>query len=136
MDKLTPERRSRNMQRIRSKDTEPELLLRSLLHGLGYRFRLHRPDLPGKPDIVFPGRHKAVFMHGCFWHQHSECSEGRIPASRREYWEPKLARTKARDAAALRALRKAGWRVRVVWQCELERNAARQLRRLVRFLEY
>jgi DNA mismatch endonuclease, patch repair protein len=81
MDKLTPERRSENMRRIKSKDMKPELLIRKLAHGLGYRFRLHRRDLPGKPDLVFPGRKKVILVHGCFWHQHTECREGRMPGS-------------------------------------------------------
>ena len=98
MDKLSAERRSANMRQIRSKDTTPELALRRMLHRLGYRFRLHRKDLPGKPDLVFPSRRKVIFVHGCFWHQHPACREGRVPRSRLEYWEPK---TRPEPASAM-----------------------------------
>lgn len=118
MDKISPERRSENMRRIRSTGTKPELLVRSLLHKLGYRFRLHRADLPGKPDIVFPSRHKAIFVHGCFWHQHRGCIDGRIPKSNSEYWREKLVRNKARDAASRRRLSRMGWPTLVVWECD------------------
>jgi len=120
MDKLDPKRRSENMRRIRSKNTKPEVLLRSLLHKAGYRFRLHRKDLPGKPDIVFVGRRKVIFVHGCFWHQHSACREGRLPGTRQEYWKPKLEKNIARDAASIAALRELGWSVAVIWECELQ----------------
>jgi DNA mismatch endonuclease (patch repair protein) len=93
MDKLDAQRRSENMRRIRSKNTKPEVVLRSLLHRAGYRFRLHRRDLPGKPDIVFPGRRKVIFVHGYFWHQHPGCREGRLPGMRQDYWRPKMDRT-------------------------------------------
>jgi DNA mismatch endonuclease (patch repair protein) len=119
VDKLSAERRSANMARIRSKDTHPELVLRSLIHGLGYRFRLHRKDLPGTPDIVFPGRRKIIFAHGCFWHQHTGCREGRIPGSRLDYWEPKLKRNQIRDTTNQARLKEQGWDVLVVWECEL-----------------
>jgi DNA mismatch endonuclease (patch repair protein) len=133
MDKLTAERRSANMRQIRSKNTTPELTLRSLLHRLGYRFRLHRKDLPGKPDVVFPSRQKVIFVHGCFWHQHPGCREGRVPGSRRDYWEPKLNRNQSRDAASQAALEELGWRFLVVWECELKDTDA-ALRRVKRFL--
>ena len=133
MDKLSAERRSENMRRIRSQDTNPELALRSLIHRLGYRFRLHRKDLPGRPDIVFPGRRKVIFAHGCFWHQHSGCREGRIPSSRLEYWGPKLSRNKIRDAANQARLEEEGWQVLVVWECELKGGAA-LTKKLKRFL--
>lgn len=120
MDKLSVERRSANMRQIKSKDTSPELLLRRMLHRLGYRFRIHRKDLPGKPDIVFPSRRKVIFVHGCFWHQHPGCREGRVPGSRREYWEPKLARNQQRDSAAQTALKEQGWDYLLVWECELK----------------
>ncbi|MFW8594730.1 very short patch repair endonuclease [Cribrihabitans neustonicus] len=116
-DKLTPERRSANMAQIRAKDTKPEMLVRRIVHGLGYRYRLHRKDLPGKPDLVFGPRRKVIFVHGCFWHQHS-CRAGRIPASRRDYWEPKLQRNVERDATHLAALTGSGWQVLTVWECE------------------
>ena len=133
MDKLSAERRSANMRQIRSENTAPELLLRKILHRLGYRFRLHRKDLPGKPDLVFPSRLKVIFVHGCFWHQHSGCKEGRVPQSRREYWEPKLSRNQKRDAASQMCLEELGWRFLVVWECELKDTAA-ALRTVKRFL--
>jgi DNA mismatch endonuclease (patch repair protein) len=133
MDKLSAERRSANMRRIRSKNTAPELLLRRMLHRLGYRFRLHRKDLPGKPDLVFPSRRKVIFVHGCFWHQHSGCREGRVPGTRLDYWEPKLTRNQQRDAAAQLAMREQGWRFLVVWECELKDTTA-ALRTVKRFL--
>jgi DNA mismatch endonuclease (patch repair protein) len=133
MDKLTPERRSANMARIRSKDTSPEIILRKLVHGLGYRFRLHRKDLPGKPDLVFPSRKKVIFVHGCFWHQHPGCREGRVPGSRLEYWGPKLLRNQQRDTGAQAALKAHGWGYLVVWECELK-NAKGALKRVRKFL--
>jgi len=123
-DKLSAERRSANMRRIRSKDTNPELALRSLIHRLGYRFRLHRKDLPGKPDMVFPSRRKVIFVHGCFWHQHPGCREGRVPGSRLEYWGPKLRRNQERDRASQAALTGQGWHCLTVWECELKDAAA------------
>ena len=118
------------MARIRSKDTSPELVLRKLIHGLGYRFRLHRKDLPGKPDLVFPARGKVIFVHGCFWHQHPGCREGRVPGSRIEYWGPKLAKNQARDAKNLSQLEEMGWDVLTVWECSLRES--RQLTRTLR----
>jgi DNA mismatch endonuclease (patch repair protein) len=119
MDKLTPERRSRNMGRIGSKDTKPEMLVRRLVHALGYRYRLHVKDLPGKPDLVFRSRKKVIFVHGCFWHQHKGCREGRMPASRESYWAPKLARNVERVREHIRALKHLGWRTLVLWECQL-----------------
>jgi DNA mismatch endonuclease, patch repair protein len=133
MDKLSAERRSNNMRRIRSVDTKPELDVRSLIHQLGYRFRLHRKDLPGKPDIVFPGRKKVIFVHGCFWHQHRGCSEGRVPSSRTGYWGPKLKRNRARDAENQARLKEQGWDVLVVWECGLKdrKSLSKALRRFL-----
>ena len=116
-DKLTSERRSTNMARIRSKNTKPEMIVRRMVHGMGFRYRLHRKDLPGKPDLVFGPSRKVIFVHGCFWHQHS-CQEGRIPASRRDYWVPKLKRNIERDKEAIGKLREDDWDVMVVWECE------------------
>lgn len=110
--------RSENMRRIRSKDTAPEMAVRSLAHRLGYRYRLHRKDIPGKPDLVFPSRRKVIFIHGCFWHQHPGCREGRPPKSNTAYWLPKLERNMERDKDALARLAAAGWDVLVIWECE------------------
>jgi DNA mismatch endonuclease (patch repair protein) len=132
VDTRTPEQRRRIMQSVAQKHTGPELAVRRLAHGLGFRFALHK-DLPGRPDIVFPGRKKVVFVHGCFWHGHS-CSKGKLPKTRPEYWEPKIARNKARDAAVLRELKASGWKVLVVWQCDI-RDPAKLSRRLHKFLE-
>ena len=116
-DRVSPERRSRIMSRVRTKDTEPEMVVRKLLHRLGYRYRLHRRDLAGCPDIVFSSRRKVIFVHGCFWHAH-HCRYGRAPRSRREYWLPKLRRNKERDAENIARLRSLGWDVLTVWQCQ------------------
>ena len=107
------------MQSVKGKDTAPEMAVRSLLHRLGYRFRLHRRDLPGTPDIVLPGRRAAIFVHGCFWHGHG-CSIGRLPKSKLDYWQPKIEANRARDVRKRVELEAAGWRVAEVWQCELK----------------
>jgi DNA mismatch endonuclease (patch repair protein) len=117
-DVVTADRRSYIMSMVRQKDTKPELALRHALYRLGYRFRLHRRDLPGSPDIVFPSRKKVVFVHGCFWHGHG-CKWGQLPKSRPEYWKPKIETNRERDKRALTELREAGWEPLVVWQCEL-----------------
>jgi DNA mismatch endonuclease (patch repair protein) len=119
-DKISRERRSANMSAIRSKGTKPELLVRRLLHSMGYRFRLHRKDLPGKPDIVFGPRRAIIDVRGCFWHQHPDanCKDARPPSSNEGYWTDKLARNVQRDEMNLAALQAAGWRVLVVWECE------------------
>jgi DNA mismatch endonuclease (patch repair protein) len=116
-------RRSELMSRIRSGDTKPELAVRKLLHALGLRFRLHRRDLPGKPDIVLPRFRTVIFVHGCFWHQHPGCKLASDPKSRREYWIPKLAGNVRRDTLAQAALRASGWRVEVIWECESRKPA-------------
>jgi DNA mismatch endonuclease (patch repair protein) len=135
MRALDPIRRSENMRRIRSKDTKPEKALRSLLHRAGYRFRIHRNNLPGSPDIVFPARRKVIFVHGCFWHQHSQCGAGIVPGSRREYWVPKLERNQDRDHRAKLDLARLGWKSLTVWECEIEKNPAAALRRSTVFLD-
>jgi len=117
-DRLSPEERSAHMRRIRGRDTRPEMRVRQLLHRMGYRFRLHRRDLPGSPDIVLPRLRAAIFVHGCFWHQHAGCRLARLPKSRPEYWLPKLERNAERDGHAIAALVKAGWRAIVIWECE------------------
>ena len=124
VDVLTPEQRRFNMSRIRGKDTKPEMLLRRGLHALGFRFRLHRKDLPGRPDLVFPSRRAVIFMHGCFWHGHA-CPMCPIPATRREFWTAKITGNRVRDAAATDRLRVLGWRVFVVWECALRGPARR-----------
>ncbi|KAB2958565.1 MAG: DNA mismatch endonuclease Vsr [Candidatus Methylomirabilis oxygeniifera] len=124
MDTLSPEQRSERMSRVRSKDTKPELVVRRLVHGAGYRYRLHRRELPGCPDLVFPARRKVIFVHGCFWHRHARCPNCRLPKSRLDFWEPKLKANRDRDRRNERLLRKGGWSVLVVWECEVrERDA-------------
>lgn len=127
-DRLTPAERSAHMARIRGKHTLPEVRVRQLLHGLGYRFRLHRRDLPGSPDIVLPRLRAVVNVHGCFWHQHPGCRLARLPKTRPEYWLPKLARNAARDEQALRDLAALGWRPLVVWECETKTQEALRTR--------
>lgn len=117
------------MSRIRGADTKPEIAVRSLLHRMGYRFRLHRRELPGTPDIVLPGRISAIFVDGCFWHGHS-CKRSRMPKSREDYWREKIEGNRRRDARKRRELRALGWKVVVVWECEIKRpeRLARKLR--------
>ena len=136
-DKLTPERRSENMRRIRGKDTKPEMAVRSLVHAMGYRYRLHKKGLPGKPDLVFGPRRKIVFVHGCFWHGHKDpnCAAGRRqPQSNQDYWLPKLARNRARDIDTEGELARLGWSVLIVWECDL-RDRAKLTDGLRRFLD-
>ena len=121
------------MRAVKSSDTAPELAVRSMIHRLGFRFRLHRKDLPGKPDLVFPGPRKVIFVHGCFWHGH-DCARGaRMPKANAEYWRGKIGRNVARDAKHLAALKDAGWRTAVVWECELKDQGKLQ-KRLETFL--
>ncbi|MFY9642109.1 MAG: DNA mismatch endonuclease Vsr [Rhodomicrobium sp.] len=135
-DKLNAIERSRNMASIRSKDMKPELAVRKLAHALGFRFRLHRKDLPGKPDLVFPKYQAVIFVHGCFWHQHAEprCLDGRPPKSNLAYWGPKLARNAERDASSRQMLEAQGWRVLVVWECETK-DAQALAAKIVGFLK-
>lgn len=134
MDTLTTAERSEIMGRVRSKNTRPEIAVRRLLHGMGYRFRLHRSDLPGRPDIVFPRKRVAVFVHGCFWHRHVGCPSTRTPKSRVAFWTGKFNDNMRRDRAARRALRRDGWRVLVVWECQVA-NVERLVNRIRRFME-
>ena len=127
-------RRSKVMSRIRSKNTRPELIIRSGLHALGLRFRLHKTGLPGKPDLVLPKYHAAVFVHGCFWHLHPGCNEGRIPKTARNYWGPKLQNNKKRDSRNIQRLRRSGWRVMRVWECKIERDPEKVLRQILTWL--
>lgn len=117
-DHLTSAERSAHMRRIRKIDTKPELAVRRAAHAAGLRYRLHRHDLPGSPDLVFPGRRVALFVHGCFWHQHVGCKLSRQPKSRLEYWLPKLRRNRERDARIANLLTDLGWKVVTVWECE------------------
>ena len=133
-DTVTPEIRSQIMARVKSKGMKPEMRVRRLLHGLGYRYRLHSKDLPGKPDLVFPSRRKVVFVNGCFWHRHMDCEKVRIPNTNREYWVAKLDRNSQRDQRNTSLLTEQGWRVNVVWECQLSDISA-TTRRLVAFLE-
>ena len=122
------------MRAVLDKDTKPEMKVRRLTHAMGFRYRLHVKDLPGKPDIVFPGRKKVIFVHGCFWHQHS-CPRGdRIPKTRRDYWEKKLGNNKRRDRRHRDALRRQGWKSLVVWECQLK-DLDKLARRIKKFLE-
>lgn len=123
-DVLTPEQRRRCMAAIRSKDTKPELIVRSIAHGLGYRFRLQRRDLPGRPDLVFTGRRKVVFVHGCFWHQHPGCRFATRPTTRAAFWAAKLDGNRERDARVQQQLEQLGWAVLVVWECETRKPEA------------
>jgi DNA mismatch endonuclease (patch repair protein) len=125
-DQFTPQQRSLIMSRIRGKDTKPELVIRSLLHRMGFRFRLHRSDLPGTPDIVLPKFKKVIFVHGCFWHMHN-CKRGRsFPRTNERFWTLKRQRNVARDRKNILKLRKLGWRAQVIWQCQLRNLAASQ----------
>jgi DNA mismatch endonuclease, patch repair protein len=124
--------RSANMRAIRSKDMRPELAVRSLVHKLGYRYRLHAKILPGKPDLVFASRHKVIFVHGCFWHSHG-CSVSHTPKSHAGYWGPKLERNTFRDRRNLEMLRAAGWKSLVIWECETK-NEEGVRKRVVKFL--
>src|ERR1043166_4715922 len=117
MDVFDAEQRSAVMRAVKSKGTKPEIKVRRLLHKAGYRYRLHRKDLPGNPDLVFPSRRAVIFVHGCFWHRHKGC--GRMPKSKLSYWLPKLEANKTRDQKNQRALRRSGWRVLVIWECQL-----------------
>ena len=111
------------MSKIRSKDTRPERVLRSALHRLGFRFRIHRKDLPGKPDIVLPKYLTVIFIHGCYWHYHKDCREGRIPSTNSAFWKDKLEKNVAKDERHRAALAALGWRVLVVWECEMNTRA-------------
>jgi len=117
MDRVSPETRSRMMAAVRSKDTRPEMLVRRTAHAMGLRFRLHRKDLPGRPDLVFPKHRLALFVHGCFWHRHEGCRRCTMPATNVAFWAAKFARNIERDRIVLAGLAKAGWRTAVVWEC-------------------
>ena len=130
MDSVSPEKRSWVMAQVKGRDTVPEKTVRSLLHHMGYRFRLQRADLPGKPDIVLPRYRTVIFVHGCFWHRYADCKRATMPATNINYWIRKLGRNIARDAQNKTALESGGWRVLVVWECELKDLKALQARLL------
>lgn len=135
-DTLDPAGRSERMARIRGRNTVPEMRVRRITHAMGFRYRLHCRDLPGKPDLVFPGRRKVILVHGCFWHRHPDpaCKLARLPKSRLDFWKPKLEANRARDLRNQSELRDHGWDVLVVWECEL-REAEELSRRIREFLE-
>lgn len=132
-ERFTPEERSRIMSLIKGRETKPEKLVRSILHGLGYRFRLHVKNLPGKPDIVLPRHKKIVFVHGCFWHGHKRCKRAKRPATRKEFWNRKIDGNIKRDEKVGRQLKALGWKVLVVWQCKT-RNQTELRNRLEKFM--
>lgn len=136
MDKLTPTKRSANMAKIRSADTKPEMIVRRLLHARGYRYRVHRKDLAGKPDLVFGPRRKVIFIHGCFWHQHDapDCLDGRKPKSNTGYWHSKLERNVERDQKHIDQLGAEGWETLVIWECQTKDPEA-LLRQIQTFLD-
>src|SRR5579884_3088802 len=135
MDTLSPQERSARMALVRGENTKPEIVIRRLIHGMGYRYRLHVGSLPGKPDLVFPSRGKIIFVHGCFWHRHrsSMCKLARLPKSKLEFWKPKLEENRCRDLETVRRLRRSGWRVLVVWECQIK--MANLADKIKRFLE-
>ena len=121
MDTLNPQERSHQMSLIRAKDTKPEMLVRQTAHALGFRFRLHVSRLPGTPDLVFPRLRKVIFVHGCFWHRHPGCCLARLPKSKLDFWLPKLNGNRDRDIENIKKLRRDGWRVKIIWECETKR---------------
>ncbi len=135
VDVLTPKQRSFNMSRIRGKDTKPEIIVRRLVHRLGYRFRLHQRKLPGCPDIVLTRHRKVIFVHGCFWHMH-KCRYGKVePVTNAKFWQTKREGNVARDKRNLRRLRKDGWKVLVIWECHTQ-NTKKLINNLKKFLVY
>lgn len=133
VDTFTPEKRSAIMRAVKGKDTSPELAIRRLVHSLGYRYRLHRANLPGKPDLVFPGRKKIIFVHGCFWHWHG-CKRSRMPEANRNYWKQKIGRNVKRDRKTRRDLKSLGWKSMVIWECQSKAIDAVS-RKIKRFLD-
>lgn len=119
-DVFSQEKRSRIMSSVKSKDTKPEIVVRKLLHSMGYRFRLHREDLPGTPDIVLPKYKKVIFVHGCFWHGHEGCPRAKLPKTNMEFWGVKITKNMTRDAEAMKILSRTGWKSLVIWTCEIK----------------
>ena len=134
MDTLSKRERSTRMGLVKSKNTSPEMVVRAFVYKLGYRYRLHGAKLPGRPDLVFAGRRKVIFVHGCFWHRHNRCSLARLPKSHREFWLPKLENNRARDAVNRRALTRLGWTSMVIWECDL-RDPIKAMVKILVFLE-
>ena len=134
-DLLSPEKRSWNMSRIKGANTKPEMLVRSMLHRAGFRFRIHDKSLPGKPDIVLKKYKSVIFVNGCFWHRHEGCAEATTPKTRREFWEAKFKRTVVRDKEQKDALEKLGWHVFCIWECELKHSADRIISQVVNELK-
>lgn len=134
MDNLSPTDRSERMARVRGKNTQPELLTRSLVYSLGYRYRLHARDLPGHPDLVFRKARKVIFIHGCFWHRHGKCRLARLPKSRLDFWVPKLEGNKRRDRRNIRLLVSKGWKVLTIWECQIG-NTSQLQEKIRRFLD-
>lgn len=125
---------SLRMRRVKQRDTAPELIVRKVLFAAGYRYRIHRRDLPGSPDVVFPGRRKVVFVNGCFWHGHEDCPRASLPKTRLEYWRDRISINRERDVRSIAALEKLGWTVDTIWECET-RDVISLERRLIRFLQ-
>lgn len=135
MDNLTTVQRRHCMSRIKSKDTKPEMIVRRLIHSLGFRYRLHSKNLPGSPDLVFSKRRKVIFVHGCFWHQHKKCSRSGMPRSKESYWWPKLLKNMERDGKSIEALHILGWKVLVIWECQASVTShAKLAKRIQKFL--
>lgn len=133
-DVHTPKQRRYNMSRIRGRDTKPEMIVRKAVHAMGYRFRLHQRNLPGKPDLVFPSRRKIIFVHGCFWHYHN-CPAGRVkPKTNSDFWAEKIKQNTERDCKHMAALKSLGWDVLVVWECQI-RDKANTIKRITTFLD-
>lgn len=135
MDIWDKEKRSKVMSNIRSKDTKPEITVRKLLYSRGFRYRLHVKNLPGKPDIVLRKFNAVIFVHGCFWHLHEGCRDGTIPKTRTEYWKKKLFGNKERDEKHIKALLSLGWRVLQIWECEVEKDPEKTLKKIINFLQ-
>jgi|SRR5665213_107822 len=134
MDRLTPQERSSNMASIPSRNTNPEMIVRKTVHSLGYRYRLHQKSLPGTPDLTFLRKRKVIFVHGCFWHRHKGCAKASTPTTRADFWQEKFDSNVARDRRVTKALKREGWKILVVWQCELK-NSEALARRIDAFLK-
>jgi len=130
-DIFSKEKRSEIMSKIGPKNSKPEIIVRKIVHSLGYRFRLHRKDLPGNPDLVFPKYKKALFVHGCFWHGHKRCQQGKLPATNTTFWEEKISGNVKRDKSNFNKLRRLGWKYLVIWQCDLKESNKENLKRKI-----